>query len=189
MKKGKRRIDKRWLRILGIVCLSFLGGSMAGAAMANLTDAHMQAELMGFLDAAEPQSIGFWAIFLKYLKYDLVIWLGGWLPLGIFLSGAAFLLRSISVGFTSALLLMTYGAKGILLSLTIFLPQNLLLIPTYSLILAAAMYYLSSWREEGGKRGLKRERRRKQAEYCILLFGSVILIAAAAGIEKMMLFL
>lgn len=105
------------------------------------------------------------------------------MSMGLFLSGATFLLRSISVGFASAMMMITYGAKGVIGAVTAFLPQNLLLIPTYIFIMCAALYYLSAWQERGGKKGLKRERRRKQTEYCLVFLASVILIALGAGVE------
>lgn len=189
MNQKRQRIDKRWLRILGVVCLSFLVSTMGGALLANLLQDSARQELMDFLDAAlaGQEESGFWSIFWKYLKYDILIWLGGWLSLGVFLSGAVFFLRSISVGFTSAMLMLTYGAEGLSIAALKCLPQNIFLIPTYIFIMAASIYYLSAWKEEGGKRGLKRERRRKQLEYCILLAGSMVFLVIAAGVESRLL--
>lgn len=189
MKKRKQGIDKRLLRILGVVCLSFLLGVLGGALLANLLSGSARAELTSFLQGAltEGSAVGFWSIFLKYFKYDLLIWLGGWVPLGIFLSGAAFLFRGAAVGFTSAILFTTYGRRGVWIAASSLLPQNMLLIPTYILIMTASVYYLTSWNEQGGKRALRRERRRKQAEYSLLLLGSMVMLAAAAGMERAIL--
>lgn len=189
MKKKKRRIDKQVQKIIGIVCLSFLLGIAGGALAANLLPMGQQTELSVFLQGAleKTEEATFLSIFWKYLKYDIIIWLGGWMQLGLFFGGAAFLFRSISVGFTSAMMMVTYGAKGVFLSATTFLPQNLLLIPAYILVMSAAIYYFVSWKEEGAKRTLKRERRRKQVEYCILFGVSVVLLAAASGVERAIL--
>lgn len=189
MKKKKRGMDKQVQKIIGIVCLSFLLGTAGGALAANLMPTGQQTELSLFLQGAieETGEASFLSIFWKYLKYDIIIWLGGWMQLGLFFGGAAFLFRSVAVGFTSAMMMATYGGKGIFLSATTFLPQNLLLIPAYILIMSASIYYLLSWREEGAKRTLKRERRRKQAEYCILFGISIVLLAAAAGVERAIL--
>ncbi len=189
MKKRKQGIDKRLLRIMGVVCLSFLLGVLGGALLANLLSGTARAELTSFLQGAltEGSEVGFWSIFLKYFKYDLLIWLGGWVPLGIFLSGAAFLFRGAAVGFTSAILFTTYGRRGVWIAASSLLPQNLLLIPTYILIMTASVYYLTSWNEQGGKRALKRERRRKQAEYSLLLLVSMVMLAVAAGMERAIL--
>nr|WP_294682219.1 stage II sporulation protein M [uncultured Anaerotignum sp.] len=191
MKKQKRRIDKRLQKIVGIVCLSFLLGTAGGALLANLLPSGQQGALSSFLQQAleDVEEIRFGSIFWKYLKYDVIIWLGGWMQLGLFFSGAAFIFRSVCVGFTSAMLMTTYGTKGIFLSASSFLPQNLLLIPCYILIMTASVYYLLSWQEEGGKRTLKREKRRKQMEYCILFGVSVLLLIAASAVERALLLL
>lgn len=189
MKKKKRGIDKQVQKIIGIVCLSFLLGTAGGALLANLLPTGQQGTLSVFLqnalDATGENT--FFSIFWKYLKYDIIIWLGGWMQLGLFFAGAAFLFRSVAVGFTSAMMMATYGAKGIFLTATTFLPQNLLLIPAYILIMSASIYYLISWQEEGAKRALKREKQRKQMEYCILFGVSIFLLMAAAGVERAIL--
>lgn len=189
MKKRKRTIEKRGQMIAAVVCLSFLLGTAGGALAANLLAAAEMGEMADFLQNAmqEGTEAAFLPIFWKYLKYDIVIWLGGWMSMGLFFSGAAFLFRSISIGFTSAMILTVYGAKGILTIAGTLLPQNVFLIPAYILMMSAAAYYLSSWREGEGKRALKREKRRKQTEYCILFGVSVLLLLAAAGMERMVL--
>ena len=185
----KRRTDKRIPKIFGVVCLSFLLGTIGGALAANLLPVGETGELSGFLQGAMEGVVeaSFLSIFWKYLKYDLLIWLGGWMQMGLFLSGAAFFFRSVAVGFTSAMLLTAYGMKGIWMAVTHVLPQNLLLIPTYICIMSAAVYYMLNWQGDSGKNALKRERRRKQTEYCILFGISVVLVAAAAGLEGLIL--
>lgn len=187
--KKKYRIDRQVQKILSIVCLSFLLGAMGGALAANLLPSAEQGELSLFLQGMEERTEipSFGALFWKYLKYDLIIWLGGWMQMGLFLSGAAFLFRSVALGFTSAMMMTAYGVKGILMAAVSFLPQNLLLIPAYILMMSAALYYMLHWQEEGGKRALKREHRRRQTEYCILFGVSVLLLAGAVGIERIFL--
>lgn len=89
MKRQKRRTDKQLQRIIGIVCLSFLLGTAGGALLANLLPKGQQGQLSAFLQQAlaDGDEIGFAAIFWKYLKYDIIIWLGGWMQLGFFLRG------------------------------------------------------------------------------------------------------
>ena len=188
--KKKHRIDRQVQKIIGIVCLSFLLGTLGGALAANLLPMTEQGELSLFLQGAGERTEipSFGALLWKYLKYDLIIWLGGWMQMGLFLSGAAFLFRSVAVGFTSAMMMTVYGAKGIFLAAVSFLPQNLLLIPAYILMMSAALYYMLHWQEVGGKRALKRERKRRQTEYCILFGVSVLLLMGAAGVERMVLF-
>ncbi len=187
----KRNMDRQVQKIIGIVCLSFLLGTLGGAIAANLLPVAEKDGMIQFLQEMPNQDVvpSFGALFWKYLKYDLLIWLGGWMQMGLFLSGAAFLFRSASVGFTSAMFLMTHGLKGIFLAMISFLPQNLLLIPAYILMMSAALYYMMQWQETGPKRTLKRERRRKQTEYCILFGVSILLLAGAAGVERWVLFM
>ena len=186
MKKRKRRTDKRGQKLFCIVCLSFLCGCFGGALLANLTEAAQREELVAFLETTAVAEAGYWDIFRKYMKYSLCIWIGGWMPAGVFLSAGVFLFRSMAVGFTASMLLLTFGAKGILTAVTSLLPQNLLLIPMYSLLMTAALDYLPYGQEEG-KRALKREKRRRQTEYCILFFASVPFLLLAAGVEKLLL--
>lgn len=187
MKKRNDQTDKR--RIFSIVCLFFLFGVLGGAVLANLLTAEQKAELTAFLETAlfiqdEPT---YWHIFWKYMKYDLCIWLGGWTIAGIFFSAAAFLFRGIAVGFTSAAIFTAYGWKGIWRAVTTVLPQNLLLIPTYCIILTAALYYMLPAQQKMGIRMQKREQRRRRAEYTILFAGSVGMLLLAAGIEKVVI--
>ena len=183
----KKNLDRQVQKIISIVCLSFLLGTMGGALAANLLPLEAKGELSVFLQERATVVPSFLSLFWKYLKYDLIIWMGGWMQMGLFFSGAAFLFRSIAVGFTSAMMMTAYGTKGVFIAATSFLPQNLLLIPAYILMMSAALYYMLHWQEEGRKRTLKRERRRKQTEYCILFGMSVLLLAGAAGVEKMLL--
>ena len=80
MKRQKRRTDKQLQRIIGIVCLSFLLGTAGGALLANLLPQGQQGQLSAFLQQAlaDGDEISFAAIFWKYLKYDIIIWLGSW---------------------------------------------------------------------------------------------------------------
>lgn len=186
MKTKQKEWMKRGQMIFGIVCLSFILGAAGGAAAANLIGQSGREELaavfQGVLDTSTPAGFGY--VFWKYFKYDLLIWAGGWLSMGVFLSGCVFLFRSISLGFTSAMLMSAYGKEGVLLAASALLPQNLILIPVYVLMMTAAMYYMGTWEENGGrKRAGKREKRRRQTEYCILLAGSVVLMVAAGVIE------
>ena len=186
MKQQKREWMKRGRMIFMIVCLSFLLGSVGGAVAANLVGHSRREGLALFFQEVLGKSGGasFGYVFWKYFKYDLLIWIGGWMAAGIFLSGCVFLFRSVSLGFTSAMLMSAYGGKGVLLTILAVLPQNLLLIPTYVLMMTAAFYYASIWHENGiRQKAGKREKRRKQTEYCILMGVSLVFIVLATGVE------
>ncbi len=186
MKQQKREWMKRGQMIFIIVCLSFLLGSLGGSVAANIVGhSGKESTALFFKEALKSGTeAGFGYVFWKYLKYDLLIWLGGWLTSGIFLSGCVFLFRSVSLGFTSAMLMTAYGGKGILLSILAVLPQNLVLIPLYIFMMTASFYYASVWHENGARqRAGKREKRRKQTEYCILMGASLVALLLAVGIE------
>ena len=187
--RKRRKIDRQVQKIMGIVCLFFLLGILGGALAANLLPIAEKEKLALFLQGAGEltEVPSFWNLFWKYLKYDLVIWLGGWMQMGLFLSGTTFLFRSVSLGFTSAMLMAVYGVRGIGMVITSLLLQNILLIPAYILMMSAVLYYMLQWKEEGGKRSLKREKKRRQMEYCILFGISVVLLAGAASVERMAL--
>lgn len=186
MKQKNKEWMKRGQMILGIVCLSFILGAAGGAIAANFIGQSGEGELAsafrGVLDSSTSAGLGY--VIWKYFKYDLLIWAGGWLSMGIFLSGCVFLFRSVSLGFTSAMLMCAYGKEGVLLAASAILPQNLILIPVYVFMMTASIYYMGIWDENGGrKRAGKREKRRRQTEYCILLLGSFLLMVAASVIE------
>lgn len=182
----KKTPAERGQMIFMIVCLSFLLGTVGGAVAANLAGRSGEETLVRFLQ--EHLTAGgdssFWYTFWKYMKYDLLIWAGGWLSMGVFISGCVCLFRGISLEFTAAMLMASYGGKGVWLTILGILPQNLLLIPAYVAMTTVAVYYLFAWGEEGTRKGAsKREKRRRQTEYCILLAASVLPIVVASGVE------
>lgn len=188
MKQKKRGLDKRGQMICGIVCLSFLLGVTGGALAANGMNGEQQTELMTVLqEGVSGGEATFWGIFWKYLKYDMIIWAGGWMSLGLIFSGAAFLLRSVCLGFTAAMMMTTYGIGGFFAAAASILPQNIFLIPVYIFMMSASAYYLFSWQESGRLRARKRDRRQKQTEYCILFGVSLVFLLVASGIERLVL--
>ena len=140
----KKTPAERGQMIFMIVCLSFLLGTVGGAVAANLAGRSGEETLVRFLQ--EHLTAGgdssFWYTFWKYMKYDLLIWAGGWLSMGVFISGCVCLFRGISLGFTAAMLMASYGGKGVWLTILGILPQKLLLIPAYVAMTTVAVYYL-----------------------------------------------
>lgn len=185
MKKRNGQTDRR--KVFSIVCLFFLLGALGGAVAANLLQAAQKAELAAFLETAlfQQDAVSCQQIFWKYLKYALFIWLGGWKAKGLFISAGVFLFRSIAVGFTSAAVCIAYGVKGVWMVITSFLPQNLVLIPLYSILMTAAVY--KPEQRELGKRMQKRERRRRRAEYGMLFAGAMVVLLLAVWVEKVIL--
>lgn len=180
---------ERGQRIATIVCLCFLFGCIGGAVAANIGGQSEEANLALFLQEklADGAQMEFGQVVWKYLKYDLLIWLGGWLSMGVFLSGCICLLRGVSLGFTSAMLMASYGKDGVWLTCLGILPQHFLLLPAYLGMTIAAIYYLFAWEEEGvRKKSRKQDKKRKRMEYVILGLASLLLIVAASGIEVLL---
>lgn len=190
----KRRgiqVEKRQI-MMGIVCLSFLLSTVVGAIAANYMGAKQAAslgqEMTTFFGEIRERGISgntqFVPVFFKYIKYDILIWLGGWITGGIFLSVGILLFRGISLGFTTAMLMKQFGLRGMLTATVSFVPQNIIIVPVFLFMTWAAIRFFITMGEKGvGKAGLRRERQRKQAEYSILLGGSVLCLAVASVLE------
>ncbi len=185
MYQKKKKLLKNQ-KILLLISSCFLLGVAGGALAANIAGQSgtetFALFLKKYLTTQEDVSFGY--VFWKYLKYDLLIWAGGWLSMGIFLSGSICLFWGVSLGFTTAMMMASYGSKGVLLAVMGVVPQNMILIPVYLTMTGAAMYYLFVWDEEVvRKRAIKREKRKRKTEYCILLVGSVVLVCLASCVE------
>ena len=188
-KQYKNTPLERGQRITAIVCLCFLLGCIGGAVAANIGGQSEEANLALFLQEklADGAQMEFGKVVWKYLKYDLLIWLGGWLSMGVFLSGCICLFRGVSLGFTSAMLMASYGKEGILLTCLGILLQHLLLLPAYLGMTISAIYYLFAWEEEGiRKKSRRQDKKRKRMEYVILLCVSLLFILADSGVETLL---
>lgn len=184
--RKKKVFVERGQIITTIVCLSFFIGIIGGAIAANVAGQSgkgtIALSLQGYL--AEGVTASFGHVFWKNLKYILLIWMGGWISMGVFMAGCVCFFRALSIGFTAAMLMAGYGGKGILLVCIGILPQYLLLIPACVGMTIAALFYLFAW-DDGGVRARyrKTEQNRKRLEYTILLADSVLLTAVASAWE------
>ena len=185
---SKRGTVAPYIKIVGIISLIFLVGTGIGAIGACFASEESKSQIILAMDAMVEGSLeeSYFIVFLKYAKYTLLIWVGGWFSYGIFISVGVFIFRSISLGYTSAMIMGINGIKGIFLVCSSFLIPNIFLIPAYILMMCASLYYGARWNETQGRRGLKREKRKKQTEYFILLVISIILVGVGSGIEFLM---
>lgn len=191
-KKIDFQIEKKRLIMAGIICLSFLCAVLIGAIISNCMKSEqvslLGGELQAFFSQISENGMGekpkFTGVFLKYFKYIFLIWFGGWIPFGIFLSGGILMFRGVSLGFTTAMLMKEFGLKGMVAAIFAILPQNFLLIPVY---LAITWIAISFSLERGvkyiGKAGLKRERNRRATEYSILFCIAIVCVALASLVE------
>jgi stage II sporulation protein M len=193
MKKSRTlEIDRQKWNMGVAICISFLIAVFVGAVVSNVISSEkvaiMGEELKtffsGIFENGEEIRPSFSAIFMKYAKYVFLIWLGGWFPFGIILSGGILMFRGASLGFTAAMLMKEFGMRGVIATVFTILPQNLLLIPTYLFITWAAISFsIDRGTKKIGKAGLKRERTKKSTEYAIFFSGAVICLALVSLLE------
>lgn len=185
MQRKINKQEKRQMMVL-MICLFFLFSVAAGAILANgisIEEVYtMQGDIENLFQKQTEKN--FLSVFLKYLKYDVLIWVGGCFCYGAVLSAGTLAFRGVSLGYTAAVVFRAYGAKGIFVVICSMLPQNLILLPIYFLMTWFAYCFLMEQkRGQIGKGALKREQTRIWTEYTILLWGSVIAIAIASLTE------
>ncbi len=185
MQRKINKQEKRQMMVL-MICLFFLFSVAAGAILANgisIEEVHtMQGDIENLFQKQTEKN--FLSVFLKYLKYDVLIWVGGCFCYGAVLSAGTLAFRGVSLGYTAAVVFRAYGAKGIFVVICSMLPQNLILLPIYFLMTWFAYCFLMEQkRGQIGKGALKREQTRIWTEYTILLWGSVVAIAIASLTE------
>lgn len=187
MQRKISKQEKRQMVIL-MICLFFLFSVTAGAILANgvsIEEVHtIQNDIENLFQNQQQTEKNFLSVFLKYLKYDVLIWVGGCFCYGAALSAATLAFRGVSLGYTAAVVFRAYGTKGIFVVICSMLPQNLILVPVYFLMTWFAYCFLMEQkRGQIGKGALKREQTRIWTEYAILLCSSVVIIAIASFIE------
>ena len=182
----KTKSDKRQMMAI-MICLFFLLATMIGAILANSLSLEDVSIIRGSIEKVfqqEQNQKSFLSIFLKYLKYDILIWLGGCFYYGAALSAGVLAFRGISLGYTASMLYMIYGVKGIFAVICSMLPQNLILLPVYFFMTWIAFCFLLEQKNgQYGKGALKREVTRRWTEYAILFGGSVLAVGFASLIE------
>ena len=185
-RKANKEQKRQMMTVM--ICLLFLFSTIAGALLANGLSLEQMEGLQGSINTLFQTEQQYtptgWSVFLKYLKYDVLIWLGGCFYYGAVLSAGILAFRGISLGYTAAVLFMTYQAKGIFAIICAILPQNLILLPIYFFMTWLAFcFWMEQKKGQSGKGALKREVTRIWTEYAILLWGSILIIAIASFVE------
>lgn len=185
-RKANKEQKRQMMAVM--ICLLFLFSTIAGALLANGLSLEQMEGLQGSINTLfqteQQYTPTVWSVFLKYLKYDVLIWLGGCFYYGAVLSAGVLAFRGISLGYTAAVLFMTYQTKGMFAVICAMLPQNLILLPIYFFMTWFAFcFWLEQKKGQSGKGALKREVTRIWTEYVILLWGSVLVIAVASFVE------
>ncbi len=185
-RKANKEQKRQMMTVM--ICLLFLFSTIAGALLANGLSLEQMEGLQGSINTLfqteQQYTPTVWSVFLKYLKYDVLIWLGGCFYYGAVLSAGTLAFRGVSLGYTAAVVFRVYGTKGIFVVICSMLPQNIILLPIYFLMTWFAYCFLMEQKKgQIGKGALKREQTRIWTEYTILLWGSVVAIAIASLIE------
>ncbi len=172
-RKANKEQKRQMMTVM--ICLLFLFSTIAGALLANGLSLEQMEGLQGSINTLfqteQQYTPTVWSVFLKYLKYDVLIWLGGCFYYGAVLSAGTLAFRGVSLGYTAAVVFRAYGA-------------NIILLPIYFLMTWFAYCFLMEQKKgQIGKGALKREQTRIWTEYTILLWGSVVAIAIASLIE------
>ena len=132
-RKANKEQKRQMMAVM--ICLLFLFSTIAGALLANGLPLEQMEGLQGSINTLfqteQQYTPTVWSVFLKYLKYDVLIWLGGCFYYGAVLSAGVLAFRGISLGYTAAVLFMTYQTKGMFAVICAMLPQNLILLPVY----------------------------------------------------------
>ena len=189
-RKKKQTSGEKRQMIWGILCLSFLCSTACGAVAANLSAQEAASQVQSLIAAWQTDGmiVTYGGKFFKYLKYLLLIWLGGQVTPGLFLSVGTLLFRGACLGYASSAILLAFGKKGLLFAASAIVPQNLFLVPAYLAMTWAALRYATRRRQElSGKDALLREKRKDQTEYVLLLLGGVILLALGAFTEVLLM--
>lgn len=138
--KKNKTTRKQWTIIATFISLTL--GIIIGALIANNLDLSRKDELYNFtskllLNINSLEINKFTVLtdcFLKYGKFVIIIWMLAFVPLGSIFSLLVILTKGLSYGFTTAFLVISYGAKGIYYATQMYFIQNLLMIPTYFFI-------------------------------------------------------
>lgn len=148
-KKAKYGFERNQLIML-LISLSLIIGAFIGAVMANTIDINEYNQLSKFMGnfindfniLNLNKSEIFYECMVKYGKTALIIWFLGFIPMGIIVIFIIVFAKGLSYGFTTAFIIRSFGTKGILYILALYVPQNIILIPVYFLIAFTGLKYI-----------------------------------------------
>lgn len=95
---------------------------------------------------------------VKYVKVVIIIWLLAFVPAGGFFTLIIIMVRGVSYGFTTSFLIKMFGSEGVVCAALLYLPQTLILIPTYFYIAFLSinfiLFNLNSFKKSSSKKML-----------------------------------
>lgn len=153
-KRAKKDIYKLNISFDKMIILIFsfvmLIGATIGAIVANFISESQFLQLSKFISeffsSFQLNSINKADIFIeciiKYGKTIIILWFLGFISIGAIFILIVLFFKGISYGFTTAFIIRQFGSKGILYSLALYVPQNIILIPVYFLIAFFSFKYI-----------------------------------------------
>jgi len=122
-------------------------GAIAGASGYPAVSGSLAGYLQNFGQHSEP-----WDVLrestLKYGKLFVIMWLlaflpsGGFLPIGGLVATLLLIFRGAAYGFSTAVLIRGYGLAGAASAAILYLPQSLLLIPSYIFAAYSCVWFI-----------------------------------------------
>ncbi len=174
--------------IYTVVTLFFLAGIVAGPIAVRLLTEKQLTDLSNaisyFLEDLKADNILTSAELLKTslqknILFFCIVWALGFLWIGFPLVLTILALKGFALGFTVAFIVYRSSLKGLLFSLAALLAHNLILVPAYILISAAALTLsLLKFKDRLHKKHIDRSKFYRDYCYFALLIFSFILLGA-----------
>ena len=164
--------------IVGIVIGSVLVNRLDGSEGYSIVKYF--SPLIDYIDYGDQLSLDlFKASLISNVKFTIVIWLSGFIFIGMIIIPLMMALKGISIGMTVGYLIKEFGIKGFTFALSGLLPHYLILLPG---ILAICAIGLSNAKANSNLQGnsLKKINQINLVEYSLLflLFFSIIIMGS-----------
>lgn len=141
--------------------------------------------LIDYIDYGNKASIDlFKSSLLNNLKLSFIVWLSGFVLIGIILIPLIICLKGISIGFTVGFLVKSFGIKGFTFALSGLLPHYLILLPG---ILAMCSIGLSNANSNVKLKGnaIKRVNKINLVEYSLLILFCFAIVIMGSLVESL----
>lgn len=163
-----------------------------GAFFEVLMEGTGKEELMNMLSSnfSIENTFGFISIlktsFYSQFKMWLVLFLCPIIPILIFLCPSICIIKGLSIGFSSTMLIETFGIKGVLYILITIMPHSLIQLPVFCLLSTASIemsrYFLNLYINKNHKRN--KNALQSAARHYLTIFGcSLVILFISSLIE------
>lgn len=194
---------KLFLLLLFIIAVGICTGSFFEAGMADNSKSGFFDALSNFFATSDSKNAdgevslvkNFLSSFGSFLPALLVGYLSAFLPLLLPLVPLYIFTRGISVGFSAAAILETFGLRGILYILTTLMPPHLIQLPVFCFLGILSMqtgrevlaFAFSAGRKSAGVRSAKKSLSYDLKKYSLLYLGGTILLLISCLLQVVLL--